>query len=200
MKKTVGLLLFVLLASLASGCSSKYMQPADAALAEAQPGPDQAKIVFFRSSVLGSAIQTFLCEEKEGRLEYVAIISYGTKVAHTTTPGKHMYLTGAENGELLEATLKGGKTYYTYVAPRMGWWKARFVFEPVAGDKLQADGFKKDLAGCEWREPNAEGQAWFTANEPSLKAKYMDALSDYMNNAGDRKILKSEDGAAVPAH
>lgn len=192
----VGLLAVACLAMV--GCSSKLMQSADPTIAESHPGPDEAKIVFFRATTFGGAIQSWVCEEKEGELEYIAIVSAGAKVAHTTTPGKHMYLTGAENGELLEADLEGGKTYYTYVSPRMGWWKARFVFDPVSGERLSTNAFKKDLAWCDWREPNQDGQIWFRDNLPSLRSKYIDALGDYTKNPDERKILKPEDGSEVP--
>lgn len=198
MKRLVLLFAFAFMAVFSSGCSSKHMQPADPTVAEAHPGPDETKIVFFRSTTLGGAIQAFLCEEKDGKLEYVAIVSAGAKVAHKTTPGKHVYLTGAENGELLEANMEGGKTYYAYVSPRMGMWKARFVFVPVTGEMLSTDGFKKDLAWCDWRESNREGLAWFSENLPSLNEKYIDALSDYTKNPDERKILHPEDGSSVP--
>lgn len=200
MKKITLVLLALVLASSVSGCASKLMQPADPVLAEMQPGPDAAKIVFFRSTSFGGAVQAFLCEEKDGELAFVAIVSAGAKVAHTTTPGKHVYLTGAENGKLMEADLEGGKTYYAYVSPRMGWWKARFVFEPVTRETLTTEDFRKDLAWCDWREPNPEGREWFAANLPSLREKYAEALEDFGKNPEERKLLRPEDGAGVPVH
>lgn len=196
--KRLLLLAMCLMVIIISGCSSKYMQPADATVAQAHPGPDESKIVFLRATTFGGAIQSWVCEEKEGRLEYITVISAGAKVAHTTTPGKHMYLTGAENSELLETNLEGGRTYYAYVSPRMGWWKARFVFDPVTKEKLATDSFRKDLAWCDWRESSADGLVWFKANLPSLNRKYSEALEDYIKNPADRKILNTEDGALVP--
>lgn len=181
-----------------SGCGSKYMQPADPAIAQSHPGQDESKIVFLRASSFGGAVQSWVCEEKDGKLEYVTVISSGAKVAHTTTPGKHMYLTGAENSELMEANLEGGRTYYTYISPRMGMWKARFLFVPVTKEKLTASDFKKDFAWCDWMESNADGSIWFNSNLPSLNSKYAEAMEDYMKNPADRKILNPEDGSLVP--
>lgn len=196
--KRASLFLVIVFVAVLSGCSSKYMQPADPGAAETQPGPGEAKIVFFRATSLGGGIQSWVCEEREGKLAYIAVVSAGAKIAHMTTPGKHMYMTGAENAELLEATLEEGKTYYAYIAPRVGWWKARFVFEPVRNDMLQTATLKKDLAWCEWRESNADAQVWFRDNLPSLNDKYIEALADFMKKPAERKILRPEDGSAVP--
>ena len=181
-----------------TGCGSKYMQPADPAIAQSQPDPDKSKIVFFRATSFGGAIQSWVCEEEDGKLEYVAVISAGTKFAHVTTPGKHIYMTGAENSELMEVTMEGGKTYYAYISPRIGWWKARFVFMPVTKEELSSSGFKEDLAWCTWQENGPEVAQWFTGNLPSLNKKYTEALDDFIKNPEDRKILRPEDGSPVP--
>lgn len=197
MKKILLLCVLVIVLGI-SGCSSKYMQPADPVVSQSQPGPDEAKIVFLRATNFGGAIQSWVCEVVDGKLEYVAIISAGTKFAHTTTPGKHIYMTGAENGELLEADMEGGKTYYTYVSPRMGWWKARFVFEPVTQEALAGKSFKDDLAWCDWQENGPQTAAWFSQNLPSLNEKYIDALADFTKEPQNRKIVRPQDGSPVP--
>lgn len=199
--RKISLILFVVFfSSILCGCSSKLMQPADSTLSESQPAPDESKIVFLRATSLGGAVQAFVCEEKAGNLEYIAIISSGAKVAHVTTPGKHIYFTGAEHGELLETDMEGGKTYYASISPRMGWWKAGFAFVPVTSNELLSKRFKDDLAWCDWREPNQEGQAWFRENLPSLKTKYIDALEEFTRYPEKRKVLKPEDGTKTPPY
>ena len=197
MKK--GLLFALMLMAVAlSGCSSRYMQPADAALAERTPGPEEAKIVFFRATNLGGAVQSWVCEAVEGEPAYVAIVSAKAKIAHFTTPGKHTYMTGGENCELLEADFEGGKTYYTYVSPRMGFWKARFVFVPVTKEQLASEEFRKDLAWCEWRESLPEAEAWFRENLPSLREKYNEGRAALTANPAEGKFLHPEDGSPIP--
>jgi hypothetical protein len=138
-------------------------------------------------------------ETTGGQLKFVGIVSAGMKVLHKTTPGKRFYMVSGENAELLEAELAGGKTYYVYVSPRLGFWRSRFVFVPVTDKELATDSFRNDLAWCKWHENKPEGNEWFVANLPSLQAKYTDALEQYQK-AGpeERKVIKPVYGTAVP--
>ena len=186
------LLVFALVFVGLTGCASKLMQPADHAAVTAQPGQDEVTVVFFRATSFGGAVQAFVCEEVDGELKFIAIVSSGMKVAHKTKPGKHVYMTGAESSELMYAELEGGKTYYAYVSPQMGMWKAGFAFVPVTDKDLQTDSLKSDLAWCEWHENKPEAQQWFRDNYDSLKAKYAEARQ------ANKKMMLPQYGSDVP--
>ncbi len=181
-----------------TGCASKLMQPADPAAVHATVDADESAVVFFRATSFGGAIQAPVIEAAEdGALRYVAVISAKTKYLHRTTPGKHLYVVGGESGEMLEADLEAGKVSYVYVSPRMGWWKARFVFVPVPDTADET--FRKDLAWCGWVQNTPEGQKWFLDNLPSLQAKYADARKEHRDaKPEEKKILKPEYGTAAP--
>jgi hypothetical protein len=182
-----------------TGCAgSKLMQPVDPAAMPSTLSQDESAIVFFRATHFGGAVQAPVADVTDDKLEHVAVVSAKMKVLHKTAPGKHFYLVGGESSELLEADLEGGKIYYVYISPRLGWWKARFVFVPVTKKDLETDRFKEDLAWCEWHTNAPEAEAWFRDNLPSMKAKRADAYKRHNEaNAEDRKILRPEDGTRV---
>ncbi|MDR2099831.1 MAG: hypothetical protein LBP40_03260 [Campylobacteraceae bacterium] len=127
------------------GCASKYMQPANLSEADMKLTQNESAIIFLRPTILGGAIQAPIAEFIDNDLKFVAIVSAKSKVFYKTTPGKHFFVVGGEGSNLLEAELEGGKTYYSYVNPYMGFAKASFKFEPVKnGNKPIKKENKKD--------------------------------------------------------
>ena len=182
-----------------TGCASKLMQPVDLATIPSTISQDESAVVFFRATNFGGAIQAPVADVTDSKVEHVAIISAKMKYLHKTAPGKHFYLVGGESSELLEADLEGGKTYFVYVSPRMGFWKARFVFVPVTDKDLETDSFKKDLAWCEWHINAPEAEAWFRENLSSMQAKRTDAYQEHnAAKSEDKKILKPHYGTMAP--
>lgn len=198
MKKNLTLLVLVFLLGL-TGCASDLMQPAEPESMTTTLAPNEAAIVFFRSSFVGGAVQAPVVDATNGKLKYIGIVSSGTKIRHKTTPGKHQYLVGGESSELLEADLEGGKTYYTYISPRIGLMKARFVFVPVTKEDQVTDSFKSDLAGCAWHSSKPEGESWFQENRPDMESKYGEALEQHRSAPPEeKKIIRAQDGINVP--
>ncbi len=198
MRKLVLFFMVVMCAGM-MGCASKFMQPVDPAAMNTAVSQDESVIVFFRATSVGGGIQAPVIEASEdGKLSYVAIVSAATKYLHRTTPGKHLYVVGGESSEMLEADMEAGKTYYAYVSPRMGWWKARFAFVPVPD--ATDESFKKDLAWCKWVQNTPGGETWFQDNLPSLQTKYTDALKEHQEaKPEDKKIIRPEHGSTLPA-
>jgi len=197
------LLLTVLSAVGMTGCASKLMEPVDPAALNVNLHPDEAAIVIFRSTLFGGAIQAPVLEADEsGNLNFVAVISAKTKYLHRTAPGRHFYVVGGESSAILEANMEAGKTYYAYVAPYPGFFKARFVFVPV--QNADNEKFKNNLAECKWVQNTPSGKVWFTDNMQSLKQKYADALKRHQeataedNSMFGKKILKPEYGTHTP--
>ena len=196
---------FILLMVIASmgmtACSSSLMQPvrpADMNKLNEPVKSNETVIVFFRSSFFGGAVQAPIIEVSEdGKMSFVAIMSSGTKYLHRTTPGKHLYVVGGESSELLEANMERGKTYYTYISPRLGFMKARFVFVPVPDTADKS--FIKDLASCNWVLSTPGGEKWFQDNLKSLQSKATEALKEYQEAKPERrKTIKPEYGTNTP--
>ena len=169
-----------------TGCASKHMDVAVIQQNEGALAKNQAAIIFFRDTILGAAIQAPIIESLDKDISFVGIVSANTKVLHKTTPGKHYYVVGGEGSNLLEADLAPQKFYYVRVSPKMGFWKARFAFEPITADdeKLQ-----KALSGCNWATAGASAQTWFKNNKSNLQSKSDDAAGKE-----SKAILRPENG------
>lgn len=196
MKRITGTAVIVL-GLLLSGCagSVKNMRelPADAPAATPQAG--EAMVVFMRPSGVGFAVQSSVFEIVNDTPKLVGIVAAKTKVAYRTQPGKHLFMSVGENADFLNADLAAGKTYYAYVSPRIGMWKARFVLEPKTL-KDQADpAFASDLADCKWVEVSAESTSWLNENLGSIQSKRAEYYADWQAKPADEKLkLEAADG------
>lgn len=182
----------------AAGCMTKLMQPTAAPPVTGAVQSDQAAIVFFRSSGLGGGVQAPVVESVDNDVRYVGIVSSKMKLLHKTTPGKHYYVVGGEDANLLEADLEGGKIYYVDIEPKMGIFKARFIFVPITAAELSSESFLKDLAACAWYTNNPEGKAWFDSNYESLKDKKKTAFEKQgREGAYQKAIIIKQYGSAT---
>ncbi len=188
-----------------SGCASKHMEPVATGAANVTVGANESAVVFLRSTTIGGAIQAPVVEgggvlnSDSTSIHFVAIVSAGAKVFHKTTPGKHFYVVGGESSEMLEATLTGGKTYYVRLSPRIGFVKARFVFEPIPQSEVATAGFKKDFDWCDWYANSPSSTQWFNDNLPSLQEKYAKAAEKHRTGSSkDRKVMPAEYGMDIP--
>lgn len=163
------LMLVLAIAALAmTGCASKHMERAATGQNEVVLAKNQAGIVFFRDTTLGGGIQAPVVESLEKDVAFVGIVSANTKLLHKTTPGRHVYVVGGEGSNRLVADLAPQKFYYVRVSPKMGFWKARFVFEPVF---ITDEKLPKALSGCQWVVKGATAQAWFIHHKNNLQGK-----------------------------
>ncbi|MDQ5916488.1 MAG: hypothetical protein QG584_2382 [Pseudomonadota bacterium] len=124
-----------------------------------KPRPEEAVVVFMRPSGLGFAIQSSVFEIKNDAPSLVGIVAAKTKVAHRVPAGKHLYMVVGESADFMTAELAPNKTYYAYVSPRMGMWKARFALEPKQATELDAAEFKSDYNECRLVEITPESNA-----------------------------------------
>ncbi|MDR0408217.1 MAG: hypothetical protein LBH45_04845 [Campylobacteraceae bacterium] len=206
------------------GCTSNHMQSVNLSESDMKLAQNESAIIFLRPTILGGAIQAPIAEFVDNNLKFVAIISAKTKVFYKTTSGKHFFVVGGESSNLLEADFEGGKTYYSYIEPYMGFAKARFEFEPVKnGARLSSENdkkdpfatlgttnnslwgyerayfdskeFKNDLEDCMWYESKPVTYEWFAKNKNSMWKKYESALKRHQNIKPEkRKIIKPEYG------
>jgi hypothetical protein len=192
MKKTAGLIL-VFVALLLTGCagSIKNMRelPADSPIAKPQQG--ESMVVFMRPSGMGFAIQSSVFDIINGAPELVGIVAAKTKVAYRTKAGTHLFMSAGENADFMTADLLPNKTYYAYVSPRMGMWKARFVLEPKQLKDLESAEFKSDFDACQWVEIAPESNQWFSENMNSIQSKRADYYPDWQQKPAEEQLKLS---------
>ncbi len=158
------LLLGLFMLVLISGCASTKMSVKHDQQLVA-PAFTTVRIVFIRSSFLGSAIQASVFDVTSGEPEFIGILSNATKLSHEVQPGKHVFMVVSEAADFMEATLVGGKTYFAMVTPRMGAWKARFSMYPVRNGgtgkfQYSSNEFQGWLAGTSLLDNTPESEAW----------------------------------------
>lgn len=189
MRKLILILVLTTICAVMAGCASKHMQATTVGENESVLAGNQSAVVFFRDSSMGGAVQAPIVESKAADVEFVSILSANTKVLHKTVPGKHIYIIGGESSNMLDAVLAPQKFYYVRVTPKMGLWKARFVFEPVlaSDEKLQ-----KALSDCTWVASGATAKIWFSENKKSMQKKFEDAAEG--KRYEERAILNHGNG------
>jgi hypothetical protein len=182
---------------LIAGCAGtvKNMQEAPAGSAEPVPQPGKAMVVFLRPSGVGFAIQSSVFELKDTQPAMAGILAAKTKVAYQVDPGKRTFMAISESAEFMAAELLPGKTYYAYVSPRMGMWKARFALEPKHRQDLDTAEFKTDLQECRWVELTPQSSQWMYGNMASIQSKRAEYLGEWQSKPeSERPGLRPEDG------
>lgn len=193
-----GMLLSV---ALIAGCASNPMQVSDSQTV-AEPSPDEAQVVFLRSSFVGSAISASLYDVTDGDTKFIGIINNGTKVIHETEPGDHVFMVVSEAADFMEAELGPGKTYYSIVTPRMGAWKARFSLWPIRNDgtgeyNTASGDFNRWMNGTTLVVNSPESLQWFENNKTSVMTKQREYWEVWQQKSGEdiaKRTLRPEDG------
>jgi hypothetical protein len=203
------LLLTVLgcIALFTSGCvTSSHMTPV-AGNTALPIDPAQAQIVFLRPSSYGGAIQSSVYHIKDGKEEFIGIVSTGTKVAYNVPPGEHLFMVIAENADFMIANMLPNKTYYALVSPRMGVWKARFSLLPIHNDpaakyNLNGDDFIKWMGSTKFVELVESGRQWYRENAADVaekRAGYMVKWNRMLPVDKANLILHEKDGVVAGA-
>ena len=197
MKKIIYLVAIVVAILGLSGCAGKIsnMKPVAEGTVIKAPKVGKAQIVFMRPQTMGFAIQSSVFEIKDDKPSMVGIVAAKTKVAYELEPGEHLFMVVGESGDFMSANLEAGKTYYALVAPRMGWWKARFSLRPVNKDKLNSQEFTKWFDACQLVEISNETTKWADDNAPDLHNKYKKYYKAWISkDESSRPRLFIEDG------
>ncbi|MFZ5799714.1 MAG: hypothetical protein C4563_06630 [Desulfobulbus sp.] len=193
--------LLVLFLLILSGCASSKMQiAARQSLPPADPGKSQ--VVFLRSSIVGSAIQSSVFDVTSGTPVFIGIVSHNTKVRYPTEPGLKTFMVVSEAADFMQAELAPGKTYYGIVTPRMGVWKYRFSLRPIKKDpaaefSTTSEEFADWLAGTKLVEKTPEAEQWATENSVDVLDKYHQYWSKWQGKTETEKeqlTLRPEDG------
>ena len=187
---------FLMVVALAlAGCAGPgSMQKADQAPAVK---PDQALIVFMRSTFVGSAVSASVFDVTSKDTKFVGIVNNGTKVGYYVPPGQHTFMVVSEAADFMQATVAAGKTYYALVTPRMGMWKARFSLKPVRGSELGGSDFAGWDSGTQFVVNSAQSKDWAAANGADIaqkRAAYWPEWNSKAAEARAEQTLNVNDG------
>lgn len=189
--------ILLVLALLLSGCAGtvKNMREVPPGSAEITPEKGKAVVVFMRPSGMGFAISSSVFEVKGDNMALAGIVAAKAKVAYRLDAGKHLFMVVGEGADYMSADLLPNKTYYAYVTPRMGMWKARFSLEPKHKQELNTSEFTGALDGCKWVEKIPESDNWMHENMESIKSKHAEYYPEWMALPENERVrLLPEDG------
>lgn len=177
-----------LLAVVSSGCATRSQHVQIVNEPTVQPDAGQAELVFMRPSSYGAAIQASVYDVTDDKVEFIGIVSSGTRINYTVDPGEYRFMVIAENADFMEARLEADRTYYALVSPRMGVWRARFSLLPIRNDpdakySLLSDQFERWMERTDWVTMTASARSWFKSNEASVRDKYHRYLEKWNDKA-----------------
>lgn len=191
------------LALLVGGCATPMptMQTVEAPQSQAVPA-NKARVVFMRSTFIGSLINSSLYETTKGEPVFVGILPNASRIVYDTDPGEHIFMVQSEAADFLKANLAAGKTYYALVTPRMGAWVARFSLSPVRADgsvpgNTEPARIQEMKSKTKLLANTPETRDWFQKNLADIKAKYAEYWPAWQRKpAGDMAMvtLNPEDG------
>lgn len=192
----VRLVLVAALALLATGCGTvRYMKEMPADTAVAAPKPGKAMVVFMRSSALGGAIGASVFEIKNDNPELVGLVAYNTKVAYEVDPGRRLFMVVSETADYMSADLAPNRTYYAFVDPRMGAFRARFSLGAVNKSGKRMEAAQNCLKSCRLVENTPESQNWARDNMSDIRSKHTEVYPRWNQKPTNEKPhLAREDG------
>ncbi len=190
-------IMLLLMALALAGCSGsvKNMRVASSDSIVTSPQPGKSLVIFMRPSGMGYAVQSSVFEVVNETPELVGIVAAKKQVACELDPGEHLFMVIGESADFMSADLAADKTYYAYVTPRMGFWKARFSLAPVTSEERATETFKECQSGCEWVALSAESENWASSNINDIQSKYHEYHAKWMSKGEtERPRLYPQDG------
>jgi hypothetical protein len=192
--RVIVIMMLVMLLGVTAYASSGMMAKSDRALV---PKPDQALIVFLRSTFVGNAISASIFDVSGEETEFIGIVKNGTKIAYDLIPGEHTFMVVSEAADFMKATVVAGKTYYALISPRTGAWKARFSFRPLRQGDLATQKFDKWDSRTKLVDNTPESEAWAAKHAVDInnkRAKYWTVWSGKSLERQEVQTLNPEDG------
>lgn len=155
---------------LAAGCTTtNYMRDATPT---PPPAPNEAKVIFYRTAVLGGVdnFPVFEYVNDDGKL--LGFTETNCYFEVRCAPGRHFYLTLGEGEAFIDAELAAGKTYFIQAWSKFGVFSSRPGFAPVAPDSEDMREFRKRWPELRCREL-----------DPSKAPSYEDRKEDRVREA-----------------
>ena len=101
----------------------------------------EATVIFMRPGNAGGNVAASLFDvTSSGEAKFIGILRPNNKIIYPVQSGQYTFMVVSEVADFMQATVVGGKTYYSLVTPRSG-GKARFSLKPVRGDELDGSQF-----------------------------------------------------------
>ena len=188
------LLVALLLTPLMTGCSH-HMQAVPQDRIFTAPEAGKSVVIFMRPGSFAGAIGSSVFEVSGEEPSLVGLVAAKKKVAYQVEPGEHLFMVVGESADFMSAQLEPNKTYYAFVEPRLGAWKARFSLRPIHADEVKTSRFRSWVNSCRWVEKAPSADNWAQANMRDIKAKKRNYYKRWMDkDVSNRPRLLPQDG------
>lgn len=146
------------------------------------PGPDEAKIVFYRPGKLLGNQTTWRIYDGE---TLAGVIENGASFEHRCPPGRHLFLAVPGTEPAVDADLAGGKTYYVRVNAKTG--------HDVSAELVPLTREDREFEACACRELSRER---ITEDYLAQYRKYVATWKAHWEGPGSKQCqrLRPEDG------
>jgi len=156
------------------------------------PGPDEAKVVIYRTSYLGESAHFPVYEvtDEGGRL--LGFTETDCYFEFTCPPGVHLFLTWEEGDAYVEADLEPGKTYFLEAYSRFGVLAPRPGLAPVAKGSDRWKELEEILPTLRCRRLDPLEAAEFKARHA---ARVEQSRRGYVEGRRAPRVIRPGDGA-----
>ena len=176
-------------AALAACSTTSYMRDAQPT---PPPGPDEAKVVIYRTATFGGA-ENFpvyeLVDDEDGKL--LGFTETDRYFEVRCPPGKHLFVTRGEGDAFIEADLEGGRTYFIRTYSKFGLLSARPGFAPVGRESELFPDLEETLSTLQCRELDPRKAAEYDHREEDSLKK---AMAGYREGRKNPRLLHPDDG------
>jgi len=159
------------------------------------PGPNEAKVVVYRTAVLGGVDKFPVYEyvHEDGKL--LGFTETGCYFEYRCVPGRHFFLTWGEGDAFIVADLAAGKTYFIQAWSKFGLVTSRPGFAPVLPDSDAFRELQKAWPSLRCRELDPDKASEYELREED---RVKQARSAYEAGIGTTKPLTSDEGQSTP--
>ena len=182
-------ILALLPAALAACSTTTYMRDAQPT---PSPGPEEAKVIIYRTSSFGGA-EHFpvyeLVDHEDGRL--LGFTETDRYFEYRCPPGKHLFVTWGEGEAFIEADLEAGKTYFIRTYSKFGVLSARPGFAPVGQESGHWPTLEEVLSSLQCRELEPDKAAEYEHRKVDHLKKTM---ASYREGRKNPRFLTPNDG------
>ncbi len=187
----VVVLLLLSCLSLLTSCTN-YMQDTKPL---GPPGPNEATVVFCRPSRFIAGGDKFPLWDGE---QFLGFVADGCTIEHRCAPGEHFFVASAQTYKGLPATLAGGRVYYVWVTPRVGFLITAVGFTPVPKDDEKL--FEQVRASIAENRFRTKVPAECASYEADWRESVQSAIAEFKSGKRESEpALRAEDGR-VPPH
>jgi len=157
--KTILPAVLILLASCSTTDRMRDARPTPA------PGPDESKVIVYRTSYFGESAHFPIYEIQEGDGRLLGFTETDCYFEILCPPGRHLFFTWGEGEAFVEATLEPGKTYFIRATSKFGVVSPRPGLAPVRWEEVAE---VWPLLRCRQLDP-AEAAPFAARNRDRLK-------------------------------